>query len=137
MNIFTTQIPDWLTMKCEAIRLRLEGIEEFKKLTQEEKDKEWNGIGPDRFPAWFRNALSVLHKCVLPAACIHDFDFVVGGTIEEFHAANKRMKRNMKVCLKDSRKEFSFFGYHLARWRVHTAYRLVEKYGLPGWRMAY
>ena len=134
MNILECPIPDWKIMKCEAIRLRLDGIEVFRKLTDEEKEREWNGIGPDRFPELLRMMLSNLHRCVLPAACIHDFDYVVGGTKNDFHEANRRMKKNMKICLKSSRDEFSFLGYHMARFRIHLAFRLVEKYGWFGWK---
>lgn len=133
LNSLFASIPDWKTMKVEGYRLNLIGLEVYKQLPPEVIEEEWNGIGPDRLPKWMRVALSNLHRCVLPAACIHDLRFVIGGNKDAFHAANKEMKKNMRTCLKASRKEFSWFGYWKEKREISIAYKLCEKYGFEGW----
>ncbi len=127
------EIPDWKTMKVEGFRLRLDGLEVYGMLPPERIEEEWNGIGPNRLPEWIRRVLSNLHRCVLPAACIHDLRFAIGGNKDAFHSANKELKKNMRTCLKASRKEFSLFGYWKEKREINIAYRLCEKYGFEGW----
>ena len=134
MKIFELEkLPTWEEMKYEAVRIGLEGCEVFKMLDDETKAKEWNGIGPDRFSKLLRDFLDTLHSEVLPAACIHDFRFVVGGSEADFHAANLELKRNMDSCLRFYRRNFSLVGYWLAKLRVVIAYHLCEMFGYEGW----
>jgi hypothetical protein len=98
--------------------------------------KEWNGLGPDRLPKRIRDFLDSLHKEVLPAACIHDFRFVIGGSKEEFYEANRELARNMYVCLRKNRRNFSMIGYWLARIRIRIAKILCDKFGWEGWHKA-
>lgn len=131
--VFLNRLPSWRELKVEAIRLNLDCNKVFAKLTDKEIEENFNYIGPDRLPEIIRLALSYLHKTVLPAVLIHDLDFYIGGTEEDFHAANKRLKDNMFICLKANRKDFSWIGYHVERWHVKKAYKLCEKYGYTGW----
>ena len=136
MRIFELEkLPPWEDMKYEAVRIGLEGCEVFKMLDDETKTKEWNGIGPDSFPKMLRDFLDKLHSEVLPAACIHDFRFVIGGTKADFHEANRELKRNMVKCIRYYRRNFTLVGYWLARVRIHIAFLLCEEFGMPGWRL--
>lgn len=56
----------------------------------------YNGIGPDRFPKILRDALSALHPTLLPCALIHDVQYHIGGSYEEFTLANKMFGENGK-----------------------------------------
>lgn len=126
-------LPGWRELKDDAIRLGLDGIEIFNEFTDEEIEKAFNYIGPDRFPEKLRLALSYLHRVVLPAVLIHDLDYTKGGTKTEFHQANKRLKKNMKKCVRANRKDYTWVGYQFAKVRIWAAYRLCEKYGYEGW----
>lgn len=134
MRIFELdKLPPWEEMKYEAVRIGLSGCEVFKMLDDETKAKEWNGLGPDRLPKKIRDFLDTLYTEVLPAACIHDFRFVIGGTKEDFHTANYELKLNMYQCLRFYRRNFSLVGYWLAKLRVVIAYHLCESFGYEGW----
>lgn len=56
----------------------------------------YNGIGPDRFPKILRDALSALHPTLLPCALIHDVQYHIGGSYEDFTIANKMFGENGK-----------------------------------------
>lgn len=129
-------LPSWKEMKYLALCYGLEGCEVFSKLTPEVMEKEWNGLGPDRLPKWIRNFLDKLYKEVLPAACIHDFRFVIGGNLEAFYSANREMAHNMKACLRKNRRNYSMVGYWLARIRIRIAKILCDKFGWEGWHKA-
>ena len=129
-------LPSWKEMKYLALCYNLEGCEVFSKLPPEVMDKEWNGLGPDRLPKKVRDFLDKLYKEVLPAACIHDFRFVIGGDRAAFLAANRELARNMKVCLRRNRRNFSMLGYWLARIRISIAKILCDKFGWEGWHKA-
>jgi hypothetical protein len=127
------KLPTWKELKVEAMRLRLDCSNVFTKLDDATIEKEFNYIGPDRLPEKIRLFLSYLHKAVLPAVLIHDLDFVVGGSKDDFHQANLRLKENMYTCVKYYRNEFTWLGYHIEKWHIRKAYKLTEKYGYPGW----
>jgi len=136
MKIFELdKLPPWEDMKYEAVRIGLEGCEVFKILDDETKAKEWNGIGPDRLPKIIRDFLDKLFVEVLPAACIHDFRFVIGGTEEEFHYANRELRQNMVSCIRFYRQKYTMVGYWMARIRIQIAFVLCENFGMPGWRL--
>ena len=81
-----------LTELCEAAEL--EGREILAKYTPEALAEIYNGIGPDRFPKILRDALSALHPTLLPCALIHDVQYHIGGTYEDFTVANKMFGEN-------------------------------------------
>lgn len=129
------ELPKWEDMKYKAVLYSLEGCEVFKLLDDETKTKEWNGIGPDRFPKLVRDILDTMHEFVLPAACIHDFEYVVGGTKSDFYESNARLERNMRKCLKINRKEFSLIGYNLAKIKIKISKWICNNFGLKGWKL--
>lgn len=138
MKIFELdKLPPWTDMKYLSILYGLEGCEVYKMLDDETKEREWNGIGPNRMSKKIRDFLDKLYKEILPAACIHDFRFVIGGTIIDFHNANSELKRNMLKCLRANRRSFSMIGYWLSKVKIHIGYLLCEKYGKEGWNFKY
>lgn len=54
----------------------------------------YNGIGPDRFPDWLRAIVTEANGLFEPAALIHDIEYHIGGTKENFTAANDRFREN-------------------------------------------
>ena len=126
-------LPSWQEMEIEASRIGLEGCETFQMLDDETKEKEWNGIGADRFPKKLRDALDNLFKEALSAAYIHDLRFVLGGTKKQFHATNSELRRNLKKCLRYYRSHYSLIGYWLTRLEIDIAVHLCNKYGYEGW----
>ena len=129
-----SSLPDWEDMRYLALCYGLRGCEVFKQLEPEVIAREWNGLGPDRVPEWVRSFLDDLYSEVLPAACIHDLRYVIGGDFEKFREANDELKHNMRVCLKQNRNKFTLFGYLVARIRVNIAVFLCNVFGKPGWK---
>lgn len=94
MKIFELKkLPSWQEMKCEAIRIGLEGCEVFKMLDDDTKEREWNGIGSDAMSKKVRKFLDFLFVEALSAACVHDFRFVIGGSKKKFRESNSELKR--------------------------------------------
>lgn len=125
--------PSWQDMKYLALTYRLEGCEVFNILDDETKDREWNGIGADRTPKIVRELLDKIFKDALPAACIHDFRFVIGGNKSKFYEANAELKRNLYKCLRANKPKYSWFSYHFTKLEILLAVWLCNKYGYEGW----
>lgn len=79
---------------CKAADLEGYGVLEL--FNEEALSEIYNGIGPDRFPKILRDALSALHPTLLPCALIHDVQYHIGGTYEDFTIANKMFGDNGK-----------------------------------------
>ena len=71
-----------------------EGKEIVKDFTIAEIEAIYNGIGPDRFPEWLRDIITMANGLFQPAALIHDLRFDIGGTKEDFTAANDEFREN-------------------------------------------
>lgn len=125
--------PTWQSMKYLALTYCLEGCEVFNILDDETKDREWNGIGPDRMPKIVRELLDKIFEDALPAACIHDFRFVIGGTKAQFYTSNAELKRNLFKCLRANKPKYSWFRYWLTKLKILIAVALCDKYGYKGW----
>ena len=132
-NLEIRKPPSWQDMKYLALVYGLEGCEVFKILDDATKDAEWNGVGPDRMPEIVRDLLDKIFIDALPAACIHDFRFVIGGTKEDFYNANAELKRNLFKCLKVNKDHYSKFKYWLTKVEILIAVWLCNKYGYEGW----
>lgn len=59
-------------LKRIADELQLEKREIIGKYTMAQLSSIYNGIGPDAFPEWLRNAISALHPSLAVVAFIHD-----------------------------------------------------------------
>ena len=84
----------------------LEGMTVVWQFDYEELAKIYNGIGPDRFPDWLRKIVTEANGLFEPAALIHDVEYHIGGTREDFTAANDRFRRNCDLLI---RKEYPWW----------------------------
>ena len=94
-------VPAVNTLLEKIKELNLDGQEVLSKYSVDDIARIYNGIGPDRFPEWFRNFLTELNEIILPAALIHDLDYDWGGSLEDFYASNKRLGINSVKCIKE------------------------------------
>lgn len=85
----------------KAQQLKLEGVEILDNYSLDEIGQIYNGIGPDRFPDWLREAVTDSAGIFEPAAVIHDIEYNIGGTWQNFTDANERFKRNCYKLVKD------------------------------------
>lgn len=113
---------------------KLSNVEIVEKFTIQQIEHAYNGIGPDRFPKLLRDALCILNPVILPAVLIHDLEFTLGGTIEDFHAANSNLRSNGKLIIRAHYGILNPFRYILSH-RMTVFYRLCEKFGLVGWNL--
>ena len=82
-------------LKETAERLQLENREIIRKYSMTELAGIYNGIGPDSFPEWLRNAISALHPSLAVVAFIHDIEWHESDkSKEKFTESNSRFKRN-------------------------------------------
>lgn len=82
-------------LKKTAERLQLENREIIRKYSMTELASIYNGIGPDSFPEWLRNAISALHPSLAVVAFIHDIEWHESDkSKEKFTESNNRFKRN-------------------------------------------
>lgn len=112
----------------------LDGFEIAEQFTLEELADIYNGIGPDRFPEVIRKALGKMHPSLLPVAFIHDVQYHIGGTKEDFTAANNLFKANGK------RMAFARYAWYDPRrylvWNTSRRFgNLCELFGLKGYNL--
>ena len=82
-----------LRQKC--CDLKLENYQLLAKYSNSELKQICNGIGPDSFPEWLRDAISALHPSLAAVAFIHDIEWHESDqSKEKFAASNERFKRN-------------------------------------------
>ena len=132
MIVTALSVPDVVTLLEKIKELNLDGQEVLSKYSVDDIVRIYNGIGPDRFPEWFRNFLTELNEIILPAALIHDLDYDLGGSLEDFYASNKRLGTNSVKCIKEKFSKYSLrYWFYLAK--VHVFVKICNKYGKPGW----
>ena len=73
----------------------LDGLELLEKYTPRELSHIYNGIGPESFPDWLREAVDALHPSLEAVALIHDVEWSQPDkTKERFDGSNERFKEN-------------------------------------------
>ena len=130
--VTTLSLPgvDELIERSKQLKLDDNGL--FNIYTRDEILSIYNGVGPDRFPEWFRHFLSEINSIILPAVLIHDLDYDHGGSIDEFYKANARLGSNAEICIRKKYKLYSLkYWFYLAK--IHIFVKLCNKHGKPGW----
>lgn len=121
-----------LSMKETADKLGLLHAQILSEYPLEVLVREFNGVGPDRWPAELRDVLTWLLKDVLEAVFIHDMDYYKGGTKEEYHESNLVLGKNVR---KLARKRYGW--WRPRRWFLtrlsHKITEWTDKYGWEGW----
>ena len=115
-----------------AARLGLEGQEILLDYSIPELEQIYNGIGPDRFPDWMREIVTEANGLFEPAALIHDVRYHIGGTREDFTAANSEFRAN---CYTLIYARFAWYDPRRYKW-LFRAWRYAaycEEFGWPGW----
>ena len=108
-----------------AARLGLEGQEILLDFSVPELERIYNGIGPDRFPDWLRQIITDANGLFEPAALIHDVRYHVGGTIEDFTAANDEFHRNCNtlVCARFAWYDPRRYLWEFRAWRYTKGFK--------------
>ena len=109
--------------------MELEGAEILDRFTAEAIGKIYNGIGPDRFPDWLRKIVTESAGIFEPAAVIHDVEYDIGGTWQDFTDANERFRRNCDRLVKAEYPWWSLLRY---AW-LNKARRWANYCQLFGW----
>ena len=117
----------------EAKRLNLDGVELLDSIPESRLSDIYNGVGPDRFPWILRVILSICNICILPAVLIHDVEFSIGGTEDDFHHANIRLYNNAKTCILDKFNDSKFLE-SLGFTKVALFAKLCNIFGRRGWK---
>ena len=82
-------------LRAKAESLKLENAEILRKYNMQQLCAIYNGIGPDAFPDWLRDAISALHPSLSVVALIHDVEWHESDLSKEtFAESNARFKRN-------------------------------------------
>lgn len=91
----------------------------------------YNGIGPESFPAWIRNALDSMHPTLEPVALIHDLEWSQPGKADgHWKASNQRFREN---GVKAAKARYPW--WNIARYKVMRTARLFSE--LCGTGIAY
>ena len=116
---------------CEKYELEGRGV--LKGYRNVQLASMYNGIGPEKFPAWLRAVLDALHPSLAPVAFIHDIEWSLSdGTRQSFAASNKRFKRNGVKIAKAS------FGWwrprrYIVMWHAWKFARICQRFGWAAW----
>lgn len=114
-----------------AARHGLDGAEILDSFDETELANIYNGIGPDRFPAWLRAIVTEANGLFEPAALIHDVRYHIGGDREDFTYANDEFRSN---CYTLVRAAYSWHDPRRYKW-LFRAWRYAgycQKFGWCG-----
>ena len=115
----------------EADRYNLEGRSILHSYSIRTIQNEFNGIGPDRMNKVYRWILTHLGWRYLSATMIHDMDYVKGGTEEDFHKSNLRLRTNLRKILKTLFSKWNPW-YWVEYVSINIIHRACEYYGWDG-----
>ena len=116
-----------------AESLQLENCQILRKYNMQELCSIYNGIGPDAFPSWLRDAISALHPTLAVVALIHDVEWHESDQSQEkFDESNARFKQNGYIVAKA---EYAW--YDPRRYIVMNQARrfgnICQKFGWKAW----
>lgn len=107
----------------------LDGTEILSRFSLLDLATIYNGIGPDRFPDWLREIVTEANGLFEPAALIHDVEYHIGGTKENFTAANDRFRENCYTLVKAA---YSWYDPRRYKW-LFRAWRYAVYCQEFGW----
>lgn len=112
--------------------LNLKGGEIAQDFTISEIERIYNGLGPDRFPDWLRELITLASGLFEPAALIHDLRYHVGGTKADFTAANDEFRENCYTLVDAAYAWYDPLRY-IWRFRAWRYARYCERFGWEGY----
>jgi len=120
-------------LKALAEACQLENREILEKYTLKELTAIFNGIGPDCFPSFLREAITALHPSLSVVAFIHDVEWHESDqSREKFTESNTRFKTNGYAVAK-----FKYGWYDPRRYIVMNQARrfgnICEIFGWEAW----
>lgn len=123
-------------LRSLATEAKLEKAEILLEYHNSELQTICNGIGPECFPDWLREGISVMHPSLLPVAFIHDVEWHENdGRLSDFIASNHRFKRNGYKMAKHRYAWFDPRRYIVMRQASRLA-RICLLFGYPAWKAA-
>lgn len=128
----TTNVKQIEYFISEISRLNLDDNNLISRFSIEEMSKNWNGVGGAKESKFARKIFSWLGRNYLPAFFIHDLEFTVGGSKEQFHQANKRLCKNLKIIVSDLYTKWDI-RYYIRQPICHFVAWLCDKFGFENW----
>lgn len=116
----------------EINRLKLDDNDLISKFSFEELSHNWNGVGGEKESKLIIKIFSWLGRNYFPAFFIHDLEFTIGGTKEQFHQANERLCKNLKIIVSDlySKRDIR---YYIRQPICHFVAFLCNRFGFENW----
>lgn len=100
-------------------------------MTPDEIAAAYNGIGAEWMPARIRDRLTTDYADLEPAAMIHDVDYYhATGRIDDFHAANARLRVNIIRTANAVSTPFITWRWWRLRLAATACFEAVERFGL-------
>ena len=116
----------------KASELNLAGVELVSQVGTSVARREYNGIGPEFFPAELRRKITEFLGLFEPAALIHDLrNFRSNGSRWTFRYANDEFLANCRACASDA-----YPWYSWKRYRAWIVAKLLYDFvsGPGGWK---
>ena len=103
----------------------------LSQLTAEEIASAYNGIGAEWMPAKIRGRITTDYADIEPPAMIHDVDYRFGnGSIDDFHAANARLRANIIKTADAVSTPWISWKWWKLRLAATACFEAVERFGL-------
>jgi hypothetical protein len=124
-------------LRVEAKRCGLDAPDSFWLAPVSDLAEKYNGTGAEWMCEVSREVLDFVHRELLAAVLIHDYDTSLSdGTTKGFKASNKRFYENCKKISKTKYNAYNPLRYVwlFKSWR---AYRFLKRFGRKAWNDAY
>lgn len=122
---------------CRVVNYSLDLGPHLVHMTAAEIAAAYNGIGADWMPAAIRDRLTTDYADIEPAAMIHDVDFDrADGSIDEFHAANARLRANIIRTANAVATPFITWRWWRLRLAATACYEATEQFGILAYMMS-
>jgi hypothetical protein len=106
------------------------------RITDEEIERVFNGVGPEWLPWWLRKLLDYFFEVFLPAVWVHDYRYSYGdGTLIDFMSANRELTDNCRICADAVYGALNPLRY-LAYWVGEKFGKACDLFGLPAYLAA-
>ena len=119
----------------EINRLNLNDNNVLSKFSIDEMADDWNGVGGEKESKIIIKIFSWLGRNYFPAFFIHDLEFTIGGTEEQFHQTNQRLCDNLKIMVADLYSKWDI-RYYIRQPICHLVKFLCDNFGFENWLLS-